>query len=139
MPDKAMSVADISVFAVRTGYQPKRLHAHFFTFKNFSRLDIYVSMPTAVWRSWKILWQRTPLADAQVNMAVVLVPPARGSSALPVTASTSPPAQRSLWKICTPSIDLVLDKWEAQVKKFVSRNKEIHRRDATISMCIRLK
>lgn len=27
-----------------------------------------------------------------------------------------------------PPIDLVLDKLEAQVKKFVSRNKEIHRK-----------
>ena len=38
------------------------------------------------------------------------------------------------------SIDLVLDKLEAQVKKFVSRNKESIVRDAlTISMCTHLK
>ena len=29
MPDKAMSVADISVFAVRTGYQPKEASCTF--------------------------------------------------------------------------------------------------------------
>ena len=66
-----MSVADISVFAVRTGYQPKEASCTFPLLSRISsRLNICVSIARRRMEKLGRFFGKNPALDAQVNMAV---------------------------------------------------------------------
>ena len=83
-----------------------------FTFKNFEPSEHLRKYARRRMEKLGRFFGKNPALDAQVNMAVDKF---RQRVEVQLTGMYA-------------SIDLVLDKLEAQVKKFVSRNKEIHRK-----------
>ena len=86
-----------------------------FTFKNFEPSEHLRKYARRRMEKLGRFFGKNPALDAQVNMAVDKF---RQRVEVQLTGDG----------INNASIDLVLDKLEAQVKKFVSRNKEIHRK-----------
>ena len=95
-----------------------------FTFKNFEPSEHLRKYARRRMEKLGRFFGKNPALDAQVNMAVDKF---RQRVEVQLTGDGINIAASEVSEDMYASIDLVLDKLEAQVKKFVSRNKEIHR------------
>ena len=96
-----------------------------FTFKNFEPSEHLRKYARRRMEKLGRFFGKNPALDAQVNMAVDKF---RQRVEVQLTGDGINIAASEVSEDMYASIDLVLDKLEAQVKKFVSRNKEIHRK-----------
>ena len=96
-----------------------------FTFKKFEPSEHLRKYARRRMEKLGRFFGKNPALDAQVNMAVDKF---RQRVEVQLTGDGINIAASEVSEDMYASIDLVLDKLEAQVKKFVSRNKEIHRK-----------
>ena len=102
-----------------------------FTFKNFEPSEHLRKYARRRMEKLGRFFGKNPALDAQVNMAVDKF---RQRVEVQLTGDGISIAASEVSEDMYASIDLVLDKLEAQVKKFVSRNKEIHRKGRAIDI-----
>ena len=96
-----------------------------FTFKNFEPSEHLRKYARRRMEKLGRFFGKNPALDAQVNMAVDKF---RQRVEVQLTGDGINIAASEVSEDMYASIDLVLDKLESHVKKFVSRNKEIHRK-----------
>ena len=97
-----------------------------FTFKNFEPSEHLRKYARRRMEKLGRFFGKNPALDAQVNMSVDKF---RQRVEVQLTGDGVNIAASEASEDMYATIDMVLDKLEAQVKKLVSRNKEIHRRD----------